>query len=117
MGMNKFKDQFLIAIAVIALMYLAKPLLVPLAYSLFLAMVLYPVVLRMERWGMSRALAITAGLGAVVLIFFAFVLLLVWQINAFLHDLPELRERSAGVWACPRAQRGRSPTADHCSPS
>ena len=95
--MNKFRDQLLVAIAVIGVMYFAKPLLVPLAYSLFLAMVLHPLVVRMERWGVPRALAITAGLGAVALLFCTFILLLVLQINAFLHDLPELRERSAGV--------------------
>ena len=51
--MNRTRDQILIALAVIALLYVGKALFIPLAYSLLLALVLYPMVARMERRGMN----------------------------------------------------------------
>ena len=42
--MNRTRDQILIALAVIALLYVGKALFIPLAYSLLLALVLYPMV-------------------------------------------------------------------------
>ena len=92
--MNRTRDQILIALAVIALLYVGKALFIPLAYSLLLALVLYPMVARMERRGMHRILAITASLVVVVVLFSALIVLLVWQLNAFMAELPALRNGS-----------------------
>ncbi|MFZ1333614.1 MAG: AI-2E family transporter [Flavobacteriales bacterium] len=97
--MSRTRDHLLIALGFIALLYVGKALFIPLAYSLLLALVMYPMVARMERRGISRSLAISAGLLVVVLLFSAIVVLLVWQMNAFMDELPALREKSTGIVA------------------
>lgn len=99
MSESRTRDRLLIGLAVLALLYVGKALFIPLAYSLLLALVLYPAVVRMERRGLPRALAISVGLLVAVLLFSAIVALLVWQLNAFMAELPELRGRSSGAVA------------------
>lgn len=91
------RDRLLIVMAVIALLYVGRTVLVPLCYSLLLAMVLYPIVARLERKGVPRALAIGAGLSIVVTLFSAIVAVLVWQMDAFLAHLPALEQSAPGV--------------------
>jgi predicted PurR-regulated permease PerM len=86
-------------LALIALLYIGKPLLVPLSYALLLAIVLHPMVKRLERSGMPRPLSIAAGLVAVAGLFTVLMVLLLWQFNAFVQHVPELRDRSAGSLA------------------
>ncbi|MFZ1688501.1 MAG: AI-2E family transporter [Flavobacteriales bacterium] len=93
------KDRSIAVAVIIALIYVGKPVLVPLLYGLVLAMVMYPTVARLERAHMPRALAIASGLFIVFLIFSAIMGLLVWQMNAFRAELPEVRERSLGILA------------------
>ena len=116
--MNKLRDNLLIAAVVIALLYVGKPILVPLLYSLLIAIVLYPMVARLERAGIPRPLAITVGLLGVAIVFCAIALLLLWQVNTFRHELPELRARSAVVsdlmeWMERNAQEIPGTGADH----
>lgn len=99
MDLSRTRDQVLIAMAVFVILYVGKALFIPLAYSLLLALVLYPMVARMEKSGLNRVVAISVGLGIVVVLFSAIVVLLVWQMNAFLDELPALRARSTGVVA------------------
>ncbi|MBK8338877.1 MAG: AI-2E family transporter [Flavobacteriales bacterium] len=87
---QRVRDQLLIALAVIALLFVGRSILVPLAYSLLTAMVLYPVVSRMERGGIPRAVAIALGLVAVAVLFSCIGFLLLWEANAFLKGLPAL---------------------------
>jgi predicted PurR-regulated permease PerM len=91
---QRVRDQLLIALAVIALLYLGRSVLVPLAYGLLTAMVLYPFVVRMERRGFPRALAILVGLLTVTIVFAGIAYLLLWEMKAFLNDLPTLYSRA-----------------------
>lgn len=95
--MNNTRDRLLIFIAVIALLYVARTVLIPLCYGLLLAIVLYPMVSRLERKGVGRVLAITAALSIVIILFSAIVLVLVWQFNAFRAQLPAMQEGSTGL--------------------
>ncbi len=95
--MNKTRDRFLIALAVIALLYIGKAVFIPLCYSLLLAIVLYPMVSRLEKRGLNSALSITAALLVVIVLFSGIVVLLMWQLHAFLNQLPALREGSSGI--------------------
>jgi predicted PurR-regulated permease PerM len=95
--MNNTRDRFLITTVVIALLYVGKAVFIPLSYSLLLAMVLYPMVSRLERRGLNRALSITAALSVVIVLFSGIVVLLMWQLHAFMVQLPALREGSSGM--------------------
>ncbi len=88
--MQRLRDQLFIALALIALLYLGRSVLVPLAYGLLTAMVLYPFVARMEQRGFPRALAILIGLLAVTVVFAGIGYLLLWEMRSFLNDLPTL---------------------------
>jgi predicted PurR-regulated permease PerM len=75
------------------ILYFGRTLFIPLFYSLFIAIVLYPVCRKLEQKKWPRSLAITFGL-AIVVILFAAILTLLWlEISAFRRDLPELRTR------------------------
>jgi len=80
----------LTALCVLAILYLGRPILIPLLYALLVAMVLYPLVARMERNGVPRWVAIMLGLTLVAALFGALALLLFQQVNAFLAKLPQL---------------------------
>jgi predicted PurR-regulated permease PerM len=54
--------NLLVVLGIGAIMYLGRYVLIPLAYSLLMALVLYPLVSRMERRGTPRWAAIGIGL-------------------------------------------------------
>jgi predicted PurR-regulated permease PerM len=58
-----------------------------------IAIVLYPICKWLEQHKWPRSLAITLGLSIVIILFAALLALLVLEINAFRHDLPELRSK------------------------
>ena len=87
---QRIRDQLLIALAAIALLYLGRAVLVPLAYGLLTAMVLYPFVVRLERRGLPSGLAILLGLMAVTIVFAGIGYVLLWEMHTFLNDLPDL---------------------------
>lgn len=93
-AIQRLRDQLLIALAVIALLYLGRSVLVPLAFGLLTAMVLYPFVVRMEQRGFPRALAILVGLLTVLTVFTGIGYLLLWEMRAFLNDLPSLHTKA-----------------------
>ncbi|MBK6776753.1 MAG: AI-2E family transporter [Flavobacteriales bacterium] len=91
---QRLRDHLLIALALIALLYLGRSVLIPLAYGLLTAMVLYPFVAGMERRGVNRAVAILIGLVAVTVVFAGIGFLLLWEMHTFLTDLPTLYSKA-----------------------
>lgn len=95
--------NLLITLAVLAILYLGRYIFIPLFYSLLVALVLYPMVARMERRGLPRWLAIGAGLLLVGVVFGGLLALLLAQFNSFLVQLPKLTGGEAsglkGLWA------------------
>ncbi len=79
--------------AVVGLLYYGRPLLVPVAFALFLAFALRPFVSLLERAGLPRVLAILLILfliiGGVVLL----VINVTAQINQFFAELPRYQAR------------------------
>lgn len=90
---SRIINGLLIAAVALPLLYFGKTLFIPLFYGLFIAIVLYPICRWLEKKGVPRSLAITAGLLLVLLLFAGLVSLLVIQFNAFLQDLPELKAK------------------------
>lgn len=76
-----------------AILYFARPILVPLSFSLLISFILYPVCDSLEKRRLPRALAI--GLGLFMLL--AIVLLVGWllagQVHQFQGEWPLLKER------------------------
>jgi predicted PurR-regulated permease PerM len=80
-------------ILIVAALYFAKALLIPMSYALLLAVVLFPMCRKLERHGWSRAIAISVALLVVTLLFAVLLALLVVEINLFSQDLPALKQK------------------------
>jgi predicted PurR-regulated permease PerM len=73
-----------------AILYFGRSLFIPLAYSLLIALVLYPVCKWLEAHRWPRSLAISAGLFIVILLFGALIGLFIMQVNVLREDIPQL---------------------------
>lgn len=89
-SVNKESQYLTIGISVLGVLYFGQSVLIPMSYGILIAMVLYPVCLRLEKRGWSKSLAIAFGLIIVILLFFALIGLLILQASYFLKDAPEL---------------------------
>jgi predicted PurR-regulated permease PerM len=80
------------ACLVTALLYLGKPFLFPLTLSILLAFLLAPAVIRLEAWGLKRAVAVSlvAGLAFAVIGFGFYVV--AGQLVDLVNTLPGYRE-------------------------
>lgn len=93
---QRFLTGLLSSLAILAILYLGRSVFIPLFYSVLVALVLYPIVAHMERRRVPRWLAIGLGLALVGSLFTGLVAILLWQINTFLGQLPQLTGSDAG---------------------
>jgi predicted PurR-regulated permease PerM len=93
---HRFASGLLITLAVLAILYLGRYVFIPLFYSLLVALVVYPLVARMECNRVPRWLAIGIGLLLVGVLFSGLVAILLWQVNTFLGTLPQLSGEGTG---------------------
>jgi predicted PurR-regulated permease PerM len=84
-----------IVIAGTAVLYIAKPVLVPLAFALVLAMLLMPLSKRMEKAGVNRAIAIVACILLLLLTIAVIIGLLSWQLSSLMDDINNIEVRIA----------------------
>lgn len=84
-------------ILIIAGLYFAKALLIPMSYGLLLAVVLYPMCKKLERHGCPRIISITIALLTVTILITVLIALLVIEINLFKQDLPALKQKLMDV--------------------
>ncbi|HKL40784.1 MAG TPA: AI-2E family transporter [Cryomorphaceae bacterium] len=84
----------LVAMSIILiLMYFGRSVFVPLAFSVLIAFVIYPICLKFEKWGLGRIPAILLGEFMVFLLVGGVLTLLVWQFSAFLEQWPVIRQK------------------------
>ncbi|WP_152266503.1 AI-2E family transporter [Agriterribacter humi] len=88
-AVNTLKYLQIIFFAAIIL-YFGKTLFIPLFLGLLIAMILYPVCKWLEQRHFPRSAAIAVCLLIVTLLFAGVAALLIWQINVFRQDAPEL---------------------------
>jgi len=82
-----------ITLLTLVLMYFGKGLLIPLSFSLLLALILYPVCNWLEKNKLNRIAAIAISI-TIVIIFFAVIMwLLLWQVAYLKDDLPFLARK------------------------
>ncbi|MBK9764386.1 MAG: AI-2E family transporter [Flavobacteriales bacterium] len=86
--------NMLVALVAMVILYLGRTVFIPLLYSLLVALVLYPLVAKLERGGVPRWLAIALGLLLVGVVFGGLLGLLAWQVNGFLVQFAELDSAS-----------------------
>lgn len=72
------------------ILYFGKTLFIPLFFGLLIAMILYPACKWLEQRRFPRSIAIAVCLLIVTLLFSGIAALLIWQINVFRQDAPEL---------------------------
>jgi predicted PurR-regulated permease PerM len=97
------------AILIIAGLYFAKALLIPMSYALLLAVVLFPMCKKLERYGCPRAISITIVLLSVTILITVLLGLLLIEINLFARDLPALKQKLLEL--LPRVQKWLSSRA------
>lgn len=73
-----------------AILYFGKTLFIPLFFGLLIAIVMYPICKWLEGHRWTRALAITACLLIVTILFAALFALLIWQLKVFSKDAPAI---------------------------
>ncbi|PJJ83727.1 AI-2E family transporter [Mucilaginibacter auburnensis] len=82
-----------IIIAATAILFVAKPVLVPLAFALVFAMLLIPLCRRMEKWGINRGLATVLCILLLLLSVAIIIGLLSWQLSSLIDDMGNIEQR------------------------
>ena len=96
--MNRFNNQtarpvyILAVIAIVAALYLARDLLIPVALATFFTFLLYPVVRKLMRWGMNRAVAVVIAVICATGIAAGTGVLVVQQMFDLSSHLPDYRD-------------------------
>jgi len=84
---------FIIIALTITATVLASDIIIPLAFAAIVAVVMLPLVKKLERRGLGTALSITLVLLMTVLVMVGFIWLVVDQVIALVNDLPNLQVR------------------------
>ena len=78
----------------VVILYFGKTLFIPLAYGLFIAIILYPFCKWLELHHFSRTAAVATAVMLVIVLFSILIAILVLQLKAFNNDLPELQAKA-----------------------
>ena len=79
------------------ILYVGRPLFIPLSFALFISFILQPLCNQMEQKGLNRAGAILIGILSITLIFGAFLYMTYRQFLKFVHEWPAIREKIGGL--------------------
>lgn len=80
----------LLTLSVGLLLFLGKPLFIPMFFGLLVAIVVYPICKNLEKRGVGRSLSIGILLGLVTILAFGLLLVLFIQMQLFQKDLPDI---------------------------
>lgn len=75
-----------------------RSLLIPLIFAFFLAMLVLPLVNRLERWGMGRILSSLLAVILLTALFLGVLTYLSFQLQNLMEELPALRDRSVALF-------------------
>lgn len=82
-----------------AILILAKPILIPLAFALFMAFILFPLAKKFESWGMKKVLAAFLSILAVILIIAGGIFLFSSQLIQLTKELSDFQDRIIRAFA------------------
>jgi len=91
--LSSFAKYLQVIFIALVLLYFGKTLFVPLLFGLLVALVTYPVCKWLERQHCRRSLAITAIIFFVIALFLILLLLLGYELNIFLRDIPQIADK------------------------
>lgn len=74
------------------ILHYGKPFFVPLTFAGLLSMLLLPVSIKLEAWGLNKAVAVILSILLIVLFFGGIIALLFWQISDISQDAPQIEE-------------------------
>lgn len=80
------------------ILFLLQDVLIPISFALLIAILLNPLVNRLNRMGASRVLSIGIGLLLAILIFGSLLAFLSVQVSSFSDMAPELEEKGTKIW-------------------
>jgi predicted PurR-regulated permease PerM len=83
---------FLIVL-VIGLLIILKGFLIPFSYGLLIALIVYPICIKLEHKRIPRPIAIIISMLFIVFIIGIIVLILIWQVNVLNKEIPELASK------------------------
>ncbi len=85
------------AILIVYILYVLQDIFKPIAFSVLFAVMLYPLCLRLERWGLYRVLSIVISQILLITIIVGLIYLASVQVADFDEEIPKLTEK-ATVW-------------------
>ncbi len=86
------------AFALFAILIVAKPVLVPLAFSVIISFILFPIAKRFERWGANRIMASFLSILALFILIGGGIYLFSTQIIQLSENLTEFKDKIIGVF-------------------
>ena len=82
-----------------AILILAKPILIPLAFALFMSFILFPLVKKFESWGMKKVLAAFLSILTVIIIIAGGIFLFSTQLIELSKELSDFQDRIIRAFA------------------
>lgn len=86
-------EILLYTVLISIVLYFGQTLFIPLSFSILIGFVLYPLCKWMERKGVPKIISILLSISTIILLFVGISYLLLLQIEGFLHEWPEFREK------------------------
>jgi len=83
--------------ALLAMMYIARGIIVPLVFAIIIAVVLHPVSARLEKWGVHRLIAILTAIIGLTILMGGLMALMVSQVSRLSESWPQLVENFSVV--------------------
>ena len=72
--------------------------LIPIAFSVMIAILINPMVNRFERWHLGKSLSISIALGVTIIVFIGIWYFIATQLTIFTDELPLLKQRSSELF-------------------
>jgi predicted PurR-regulated permease PerM len=102
-----------VAAALVAILYFARTLLIPVVLAVLLAFVLWPVVARLHRRGLGRTTSVVVTVGLVVLVAVSVGAVIAQQVVHLAETLPDRRDAIRARVIAARQWRHASDKAQH----
>ena len=80
-------------VVVVAAIYWARSIFIPVALAIFLTFVLSPPVRWIGRRGLGRVPSVLMTVGAAVVVFGVIIWIVTWQMSSLTHSMPDFTER------------------------
>jgi predicted PurR-regulated permease PerM len=93
-GYIKFSQLLTGIIALVIILYVAQGIILPLVFAVFIAIVLNPVVNRLQRLGLNKVLAIVITLVVTISLITLLTWFISYQIASFVDTLPALKKNT-----------------------